>query len=434
MMDDIKRRLVTCVIVILYMALISISYVQYVYPAYGYMGFPVGKNIDFPFLIISAIFLSIVSFLVLPSDIFKPTDLLITITFWLIILPSVSLIPVISTSDIYRKILTVLIFSLVLIIMKSISMIKISMKFGMSEKYFAPIFYTFFVINMCLIIYYYRVNIDSFLSMTSIKDLYNIRMTFRGDNNETPKLVEYLFFASSKVFIPFLFIKGLENKSKTILILAFSCQMYLFLVTGSKSIFLGLFLVYVLWLFFHKYKKITSLSFSLLIFSVIFVSYSLFLIGYDQVINVIGRRAIIIPGMLTNVYLDFFSEHNFGFLGYSIFSKIVHYTYNTDPAFVIGKNVFERPEMSANVNYIGSSFADFGYWGVIVFTFLATLLYKFFDACFYNTKDKVMILSLLILPTWVLVDGSLITAMTTHGLLWIFFIFMFYPKGEESDK
>ncbi len=39
MMDDIKRRLVTCVIVILYMALISISYVQYVYPAYGYMGF-----------------------------------------------------------------------------------------------------------------------------------------------------------------------------------------------------------------------------------------------------------------------------------------------------------------------------------------------------------------------------------------------------------
>ncbi|HIF9528300.1 TPA: O-antigen polymerase [Photobacterium damselae] len=426
-----KDKWLTSIIIILYMILISLSYVDYVYPTYGYMGFPVGTTINYILLLPSVFLMSVLGIILLPDRICKPSDILITITFWIIVLPTIALIPVISTLDYDNQILTMVIMILSVVMIKIISSIKFIFYFGLNDRLFWRCFYFLFSINMILLFIFYKVDLMKFITLTNIKDLYLLRSEFKDESINAPLFINYLFFASSKVFIPLLLLKGLNDNNKAKILLASFCQLYLFMVTGSKSIFLGLLILYIFWVSFNKTINLKSVKFSIFIGSIMVFSYIFFLLGVDQLINIIGRRTIIIPGMLTNVYIDYFSNHDFAFLGYSILSKFIDYSYFTDPAYVIGEQVFNRPEMSANVNYLGAAYADFGYLGILVFVFITALLYKVYDILFYQIKDKNIVLTLLMLPTWVLMDGSLITAITTHGLFWILVILICFPKEKR---
>ena len=262
---------------------------------------------------------------------------------------------------------------------------------------------------------------------------YDIREGFR--DTSVPQIVKYMFFATSKALVPLLFLYALREKNKALALLVFLIQVCIFAVSGHKSVFLGVILVYLSWQYFSRNGCIRVYSVSLWI--VVFCSISFILdwaFGYNFLVNIFTRRMILVPGMLSGMYYEFYANNEYAKLAYSLLSSVFTYNYSSTPPFVIGNYYFDSDFMSANVNYLASGFAEFGYLGMIIFVLLASFLYKSLDMAASNNKDSNFLICALLLPTWVLVDSSLLTAMITHGLLLISIIVLLYPKLREQQS
>ncbi|MNE58484.1 hypothetical protein D3C80_1535170 [compost metagenome] len=172
---------------------------------------------------------------------------------------------------------------------------------------------------------------------------------------------------------------------------------------------------------------------SYLIYIVVF-SLILAFLNYTLLQEIVVRRAMVMPGMLSNMYFNYFKTHDFTLMGQSIFSFLFEYKYDKPPPYLIGDFYFNRTEMSANANYMAAAYGDFGVIGTICITLFCGLYFKLLNIIANSKKIVVTSCMLSIVPMWALLDSAFITVLITHGLIWILIIFILLPKGFLSDK
>ncbi|WP_374446391.1 hypothetical protein [Providencia sp.] len=409
--------------------LMQYIYTNIIYVHFGYMGLSLKPTESSDFLLNMIFLFTIIVFSqILPKNIDSTLSLFLILFFFVIYIPGLSLLTLIIRLSLIQMISFYTMSSLSFLILKIFSL-NLSRKIivpTLSIKAYLLFFLGLLLISFSLIFYYYDFSLSSLISLGNISELYDIRWRYREQNTHIPTIAVYALTINSKILIPFLLFYGMQKKNKSIIITSFLLQFLLFMITGQKSLFLGWLYVYGFCKLIEHQKTLRTQKLIQLILFLFVLSLFLFNIGFDILLNIVLRRIFFYPGILATYYLDFFSNHPVTYLSHSILSSFIDNIYHKDPPFIIGEYYFSREEMSANANYLVSSFADFSYAGMLVYTFILASFLKLIDMTIVF-KDNPKLLSLFLLPLWALLDSSLTTVFLTHGLAFGFILIVICP-------
>ncbi|MNG71073.1 hypothetical protein D3C78_278900 [compost metagenome] len=408
-------------------------YINFSHPKYSYLGWQVNENINFLIvLLVASITSSIVFFI--KKRIEGPLELLVLVSYLIIYLPSMNLAYICMENNNNVGALffsyTVSIFILIYISHLDNRVIKLK---SLSEDGFKKIFYSLVLLMFLVVFISYKPSLSNFSKLIDFSDVYEIRGEYREANEKLSVFISYFFTWLIKVFIPAVFVIGLLEKSYKKVAISLLMIFSMFLISGHKSIVLGFGLVLIMHLAFKRKKNDTLLIMSYLIYIVVF-SLILAFLNYTLLQEIVVRRAMVMPGMLSNMYFNYFKTHDFTLMGQSIFSFLFEYKYDKPPPYLIGDFYFNRTEMSANANYMAAAYGDFGVIGTICITLFCGLYFKLLNIIANSKKIVVTSCMLSIVPMWALLDSAFITVLITHGLIWILIIFILLPKGFLSDK
>lgn len=266
------------------------------------------------------------------------------------------------------------------------------------------------------------------LSIPSLGDVYSQRAEFRA---QVSGFGAYAFFWLAKAFNPFLIAKGYLEKNKTALTLGLLGQVLLFSMSGLKSVLFSFMLLAGVFIALHKRGKhfgnwiIWGLATLILLTSA--VDYYL---DISVASSLFVRRFLMVPGLNTGYFFDFFSENPHAFLGHSVFSPLVDYPYESVPALVVGEAYYGHLnwalDTSANVNLWADGYANFGVFGVFLFT-LALITVLWVADSLSNRKDIMLSVLMLSYPAYALVNTKLQTSMLTHGIVIVLIILYLIP-------
>jgi hypothetical protein len=274
------------------------------------------------------------------------------------------------------------------------------------------------------------------IRLVSLSEVYEVRSRYQellqGSSRAFPYLINWL----ANVLNPFLIIFGLTNKNILLIVFGTVCQMLLYSLTGFKSVLFSIALI-LLVLFLISSKERTSRFGLYLLWGnslgiVLCICLDLFWDNYIP-LSIFVRRVLITPGLLTGFYLDFFSTHPKLFLSHSVLRGFFAYPYNQAPPFVIGLEYFNNPETAANVNFYGDAFANFGFYGMLIFTLILGIFFWIFDSL---TKKIDLRISggLLSVSSFSLLNSALLTSLMTHGLLVCALLMFLFPVTKRSSR
>lgn len=256
-------------------------------------------------------------------------------------------------------------------------------------------------------------------------DLYAV-YDFRDDvASEIGVHLNRILSFTSKLFLPLLVIYALTVRSRVRYFLIAIAIIYALLIFGywqhKSAIFLPL-AVLGLYAILSKGRAEHNLLSIFLFLSIVLafeaMIFSLRSTPYPGTINaLIGRRALFVPPLLTDLYVQFFSS-NEKFYWYSLTQ---HFgakppDYGLAPAFVIGLNFFDSDEMSANVGFVGSGYANAGMTGVLLYSTAMG-----FILAYLSSQAKILgsvfsfCLTALVVHT-ALASSDLLTTLRSHGL------------------
>ena len=284
-------------------------------------------------------------------------------------------------------------------------------------KYYILIVFSLILVLPILIDFKLNINPKVF----ALKDIYDVRAVYK---TQMGFFSSYTFWWLAKVVVPVMFVYSLIRKNYKFAIFSIAILMYLFLVSGHKSVYFTPIVMFFYFLFGKDYNKKIKLTF-------IFLSIFLILINIPDLMmdrylfkSLFVRRVFFIPTLLNEHYFTLFHD-NFLYLSHSIFRGFVDYPYDVDPAYVVGELCFHKPDMSANNGIIGDSFMNFGYVGVILFSFIFALFLGIFNSIKLDPKYfGIFIFYMLIFR-----GSAFLTVFLTHGfLLVILFAFLIFPK------
>ncbi len=249
----------------------------------------------------------------------------------------------------------------------------------------------------------------------SLEEIYGVRMEQRAAA-ATAGVVVYTISWLAKVVNPCLIVWGLVRRQWTILLLGLGGQIFMFVQGGQKGMLFVLPLLFGVDWAIRRTDRIFGLSAvagvaALVLSSLIVDSLS----GANLVSSLLVRRAIVIPGMLTGYYFDFFSTNPYALYGHSFLRLFVDYPYPSSPPFLIGLHYFGNPQISANANVWADGFANLGHLGIVLHSAILGSVLWFID-CLARPFERRMALLLILAPAYAMVDSALFTSLLTHGL------------------
>ena len=129
--------------------------------------------------------------------------------------------------------------------------------------------------------------------------------------------------------------------------------------------------------------------------------------------EVFWRRVVLMPGMLTQIYFDFFFSQDF-----FLFSDSVDLFSRADErpiAYMVGEDYFGRARMSANANFVASGYAEAGGLGVLIYCLLISVFINILSSGSGAEKRIYLLASVPIFLA--ILETNLTTVLVTHGLL-----------------
>ncbi|PDZ42949.1 oligosaccharide repeat unit polymerase [Bacillus wiedmannii] len=412
----------------------STSYILMLYISYKYMiapNFSYGNyKYDEPLLllVISAYFFSVLPLLYLQDSIQRPSHAVHWLLYFIIYIP-IMFIPIYTSytnniNYIFNQMMIAVAYFL-LICFSKIPYVSIPKLRFTKFQFWVSIA----IVSICF--YIYIISVFGFHFDISFDDVYDRRFLYR---EETNRYVAYALNWQSKVLNTLLIAIGLIRGKKLPIFIGFLGQLILFSITGQKSIFFSIIMIIGVFLAYGKNGK----GFGLKI-TYGFTGLIAFTFIFDKIINDVTmtslfvRRFIATPGLITGYYFDFFSTNPKALLGYGLFKSFVDYTYQFEPPFLIGGIYFGKFQMSANVNYLGDAYANFGYLGMIIFTIILGFVLWIIDSLSFK-NDQLLAVLLISMTSWSLTDTALLTSLLTHGILLAILTLYLYPNNPLSGR
>jgi hypothetical protein len=277
--------------------------------------------------------------------------------------------------------------------------------------------------------------------LVSLESIYSVRGEFRAAQVGAGVLAPYFLSWQAKVINPFLIAYGLAAPRPLAAVVGVVVQLYLFSITGQKSIFLSPLLVAAIWIALRQRGRwfgalgVWSASGLVATCSLIAVTGSpvLGLANPLRPVSLLVRRLLATPGLLTGYYYEFFSTHPKAHLGHSILEGLVDYPYPLPPPQLIGSTYFEQigqVPIAANANFWADGFANFGFPGMVGATLLLAAVLWILDGLAGGSRRWIACMVIAV-PTYSLANTALLTAMLTHGIGLLIALIYFMPPDLE---
>lgn len=282
--------------------------------------------------------------------------------------------------------------------------------FGLTVLMIIPFFLTFG--------FKFNTNIFSFGS-----ELYQARMEARAQSNI---FTGYLFGPLTKVLLPSLMVYGLLRKNKLLWISGIALMMYIFMINPHKSVFMSIFVVLAFY-FFKNYNAKAGMLISgivgLIVGSIIFS----WTTGNLLPESIFVRRMFFLPVQISNEYFLFFNDNHI-YLSHSILKSFNDYPYDLEPAFLMGKHIYNNPLTSCNTGIVADGYMNFGIIGSIVFMTIAAVIIRFLEAL--NMHHSFFGISFLFVLLFL--NSALFTSLLTHGGLFFLLLGIFFYKNTHN--
>lgn len=158
--------------------------------------------------------------------------------------------------------------------------------------------------------------------------------------------------------------------------------------------------------------------------------------------SILIRRLFFIPANLNFIYYDFFQNREKFLLSHSVLEGITDTYSNITPVGLVSKVLYNQPS-GANASFFADAYANFGVFGIVMFTVLLVLLFKIIDSITEGIPRYISI-SILLIPFMSLTNSAFFTSLLTHGILFSVFslwlaktVFTNYKQDSQktvSDK
>lgn len=426
-----KRLLISSISIVLLLLLISYIYIYYVIIEYDYWFYinPDIKKGLFVFYL-----LPVIIGLFIRRSIKKPSDFLSWIYFFLACIPTVSLAPYLASS--FHTGVTVnsivILVNFFLIFVGVINENKIVPKIrGVNYKTMIVAISIATVFFIALLVKSYNFNLAKVIDLSIFKDAYLIRDEFRESKASSSSLSSYAIFWLAKVLVPFFICYGLAFKRKYFLIIGIVLQIIIFSISAHKSFIFSVLLIFIIYIlliyrttFYQWISVLTLFSFTSILLYKVF--------GFNFLIDVVVRRALIVPGVLSVWWVNYFNSHGYAYFNNSFLGNFFNGNDGLAAPFLIGQYYFGNEWTSANVNFAIDAYGNGGPIVILVFLLLLLLILLVINKFAQGSNNKKLFIILFTVPTfWSFIETSFVSVLVTHGLFITFIIILFFRKNED---
>jgi hypothetical protein len=248
---------------------------------------------------------------------------------------------------------------------------------------------------------------------SGLSALYDVRESFVGNEGPLASAVAYIVPLLGDALNPFLIAYGITRKRWLPGVVGIIGQAVVFGMTGQKSFLFSVGILLAAYFVSGRRRSFaTALTSGLAVVVVVAGAIDLAQKG-SAVSGVVTRRAILVPGLLTSSYFDYYSRTPYVYFKNGLLKGFTTEEV-TAPALEVGTEYFRRPGLSANANVFAEGFAQAGLPGVFGFTLLLIIFLWVYDSVAL-TADIRLATMLISMQAYVLGDTSILTGLVTHG-------------------
>ncbi len=272
---------------------------------------------------------------------------------------------------------------------------------------------------------------------TGILNVYDIRDGYEEKLAAASGIVSYLIGTQANVVNPVVFVKGLVTRNYGLVLLGVMGQALLFSATGFKTILFSLPAILIVSVIFLSRTKHKRVSFSGTPKATVFLWGPAAMMATSVILDLLtnniiwtslfARRFVITPGLMTGIYVDYYSNNPLAYLAHSVLSPWVQSSYDMAPPKVIGLWVTGATETSMNAHLFADGFANFGWLGMLGAGIILGIYLRAADRAAAGLPAAVQALTFLMLAI-TLSNTSILTSMFTHGLVAAVVLLTFAPR------
>jgi len=395
-------------------------YRGFIAPFYNYMGFvyypPTTGEV---FL---AVLLTIIPAFFVPYRLISLSGYLYTLTYYLVYVPTI-LVSVVRypgfNAEFLALYLSLLLAMLILGFFVYLPTIRVP------HLRFKRLSWNFAILVFTLLVYTALIAKFGLRPPPSPLNPYDVRLAAR----ELGPLTGYLLRIAGNVLAPAVLVMGLCSRPpRRVLLLGAGLALFVLVYSfdGTKSTLFSPLLIIALWYIYRRRPPMTRLL-GLGVFLIWMGVFADLLLGKLVFTSIGVRRAVLIPGLLTNYYYDFFviKRNPLYFYSHSFMKGIFQNVYDTSPSFLIGKLYFSSDITSANANFLADAIANLGVLGVPLLAVL-TGSYVYLMRSLARGREELALLMASV-PLFALMNSSFFTTLLTHGLFLATLVIWFFP-------
>ncbi|MFO1389025.1 hypothetical protein [Cellvibrio sp.] len=391
---------------------LDLSYHDFVEPMFNYMGFNI--NFDLVRYCFSWV-IYLVSFAVLKSNVEKVSDYFLITCIVFLIAPMTSLYGLDLSLSVEAVALSIAaVFIIRILVIRSVKVFPHVIE--VKEGYKLSI-----VVAVALVVV---VIVNLMRSGVALNFNPEAVYQFRDENAE---LADVGFFAYLNNWVyqivsMYLLIVALRKRNYALIAGVLVMQFFFFAASAHKAVLFLPIMVLGVWFVFSRTSK--SYYIVLLYLSGIIFLYTYYLFTEDVLLpSLFIRRAFFVPSQLNFYYVDFFNHNGFVYWSQSILKHFIEYPYHTDISSLIGEWAF-GDDTRANNGLVSSGFANFGWFGVFIYSVILGLIVRLIDDLSFHRFPVWVPISMTAVPLNVaMIQTDLLTSLLTHGLLVsVFFI------------
>lgn len=400
--------------------ILDFLYVNFVNSVYAYHNFIVDFNLTK--YIIGFIWFFIICYF-LPDKSYKASSIILLLHFIIMVLPIFTIYAFKNESSIFFNMVCIC-FTLECVLLRYLPSIHIS-----KIKQAKNIFYaTIGIITIFVYISMLMANGIPSLKALNLLSVYDIR-----EDVKYPFLMNYLVNWQAKAVNPLMIAISYKYKKNSTLILFFSLQILIYLITAHKAyIFIPIAIIFIMHISkIKRFLNIIACSASLgCIFAYVLYKLEISLVVASYFI----RRLMFVPAQLKFYYYDFASKNDFLYFSAGALGKLfgTEYPYDRNFANLIAEVYFDTPNMSANTGYLASGYSNLGFVGMLIYTVILSIILVLIDSL-GKSLDKSMVIGIVLFTMLALNDGDLLTTLLTGGLIFLLLLLYLYASFNYEE-
>ncbi|RFC66758.1 MULTISPECIES: hypothetical protein [Mesorhizobium] len=256
-----------------------------------------------------------------------------------------------------------------------------------------------------------------------------------------PGIFGYLTPIFSKIVVPFGVVVSLYYKKPIFAVVFLAFAVIMFGFTGHKGIVLYIIMsigIFFALKFYNGYLMALIGVMFLLVLSYFDAIYYLESDGYDNwgwFVSIIARRGLMVPTLLDYFHIAFFQNNDKYLWSTSRLTLgLVVNPYGVPLPNLIGSEYLNSDLTAANTGYIGSGFAQAGFWGVVFYSAGVGLVLAYLNA-FGRKLGLPFVASIVTAQVATMFSSTdFITLFLTHGMLVSIVLLAMISAPEEKSR